>query len=443
MSLQTRPAVQPAVRRISMTPFERVMLLDQHPGYPMCFRLSVTVDDQLDATRLQRSVHEAQKRHPLLRARIDDSDNWHWRVQQNGSATVDVVDSRPPAEPIDLSVESAVRVAVVQRKQSELCFDFHHAATDATGAFQFLIDVLLAYSGETIERVSAEWFEEYRARLGTPKPEDSGVMKSFGRAMKTLFQRPTSLAKEKLKIPESRFDVLEHSFDVPQTKALVQSARAQSASVNDLLISKLLSTLHGWMDERGRKSSHLRILVPINYRSPELLSEPARNHVGYWFLTRNTSQLRDEGELLAGIGKEIQYARKTNQAAFFEGIFQRMARFPVVEPLIHRASSHMCLATAVLSNIGQLETGIFKPWVRANGRVVIGDTMIEDLELAPPVRPWTHAACLAFTFRNRLRLQLQADGQAITLPDATSLLAGYSQAILGAIESAVPLAAAG
>ena len=142
---------------LPLTAFEKYMLLDDRPDYPMVFVLQILLSGDMDRSAFESSFEEALWRHPLLCALVFGSPRkgLAWRLAEERRPFLDWDRSGAPignahGERINLYSEVGLRCWVRQGDATaEVTLQFHHACCDGLGAFQFLADLLAAYGRRT------------------------------------------------------------------------------------------------------------------------------------------------------------------------------------------------------------------------------------------------------------------------------------------------------
>ena len=69
---------EPPLFPLPLTPFERYMLADDRPDYPMAFPAVVEFSGSLRRAEFDAALEGALREHPLLRARVDGSRRRPW-----------------------------------------------------------------------------------------------------------------------------------------------------------------------------------------------------------------------------------------------------------------------------------------------------------------------------------------------------------------------------
>ena len=167
---------------------------------------------------------------------------------------------------------------------------------------------------------------------------------------------------------------------------------SQRFTVNDLLLCDLFQTLREWnIEQSSQHDGWLRIGVPVKLSTGHDDRMSATNGVSFTFLTRNASQCAgDPQTLLAGIHAETEVYTRSRRAMMFLAGLRVMQSIPGAMPLW--LGANRCMATAVLSNLGDMSRLFGAKFPCRDGRAVSGDLILEDVFGAPPIRPHTHAA---------------------------------------------------
>ncbi len=139
---------------LPLTAFEKYMLLDDRPDYPMTFPFRLRLSGEISRPIFESSFEEALSHHPLLCALVNRS-AWRgpaWVLAEGSRPSVDwgllgdAIGS-PRGEKIDLNTEVGLRVWVRQGDGSaEVTFQFHHSCCDGIGALRFIGHLLAVYA---------------------------------------------------------------------------------------------------------------------------------------------------------------------------------------------------------------------------------------------------------------------------------------------------------
>ncbi|MBX3411411.1 MAG: hypothetical protein KF708_01745 [Pirellulales bacterium] len=438
--------------------FERYMLADDRASHPMTFTVRMKLAGRFDVDVFRRAVRQALARHPLLCSRVVGTGRAATWMASESEVLVDVAeldqDLRfPGQEKIDLQHELPVRLWVRSSgTETEVRAQFHHSATDGIGAYRFLEDTLCAYDAE-VRGTAPAWrpvlVEKLarRARFGLAwwqvllrLPQELwGVV--VGMAM-FLLPRPASLRSgPHVVVPaDERRELLNyptHTFTVDETKQLRETARGAGATLNDLLLRDLFLTMQAWSDARGlgRARQLFRIMMPVNLRTADDDDLPAANVVAMVFLDRHLGLFHHPALLLKSIKLETWFLKTFR----FGLAFVRSCALigSIRGGLEFMTRDNRCYATTVLSNMGQVMTDV--PLPRQNGKIVAGELVLEAIESAPPVRPFTSMAITPVTYAGRMALVLNYDRERFSAAEAQAFLSLYVQQLHAAAGITVTL----
>jgi hypothetical protein len=163
----------------------------------------------------------------------------------------------------------------------------------------------------------------------------------------------------------------------------------------------------------------VRVMVPVNLRTPRDRDLPAANVVALINLDRRPHRWRNPRQMLKVLHWEMSIVKRARLGLTFIRLIQ------IVHYLLGRLPQMMprdkCLATCVLSNLGE-------PWqdsarLGPDGRLSAGNVTVCRLELLPPIRPLTRAAFGVVTYAGELTVTLHYDRRALTPDEGRRLLA--------------------
>lgn len=431
---------------LPLVAFERYMLDDDRPAYPMTYTLSLRLRGLIDRQTLIDAAEEVIARHPLLSATIDDPSNWQpcWIDSCSARPPLDWVDPASPnccprGEAIDLAREPGLRLWVRQTdSHADLSAQFHHACCDGIGSFGFLGELVTSYA-------LRRWPGDNRPQLAPLDPSRLCRRGRFGRddiswvrragafgaamahAARFGCQRPITLAPPR-PAPTNQdpaWNVHQRALDVATTRRLRAAARQSGVTVNDLLLRDMLLTISAWNDrwDGMADGNCLRILMPANLRSADDKAMPAANGVTMSFLSRRREACRDALELLRGIRQETEAVKRTRRGLRFIRVIELAQRLCGGMP--RAMTNEQCFATVVLSNLGQMGKRLSPAPTNQLGQATCGDLVIESVTGAPPIRPMTSAAFLVYNYARQLIVNLRCDPRLFTTEHANALLDGY------------------
>ena len=465
---------------LPMAAFERYMLADDRPDYPMVFVLTLQLAGQIDRAALERSLCDALGRHPLLHALVD-------RTIRRRPCWVSAGDRPPQLDwdvegvplrcvggadgvAIDLTSRPGLRVWVRQGGQgAELSLQFHHACCDGLGALRFIGDVLSAYGihvagghDKPVPRPVDVGRLATRGKLGRGKlgrgnlgrgdestlERTLAFLGNLSHMLRFVARRPVPLSSPADLPPaepvlsdrtetQTLPSIEHHAFSEVQTQRLRDVAARHGTTLNDLLMRDMFLTINQWNSlahgqqsgrQRGRQSGWLRVSMPTNLRRPDDEQMPASNFVSHTFLTRRPRAMRNPQKLLAGIQRETAAIKRTRRGLCFIRVIEAAQALCGDMPRLLVGSR--CRATTVLSNLGHIERSLAATFPQNAGRIVAGNLTLKSITAAPPIRPNTSAAFLAYCYAGRLNIGALFDQKIFTRAQAQTLLNKYTNRLL-------------
>jgi len=156
------------------------------------------------------------------------------------------------------------------------------------------------------------------------------------------------------------------------------------------------------------------------------------NMVSHTFLTRHTSQIDDSSAFLKDIRQETHLIKYWNLGMSYNGCLALAAKIPGL--LAMAFSGHHCIATAVLSNLGNPVRHFHQGLPSVNGRVKAGNVVLRRITGAPPVRPKTHAVFMVIEYAGELTVCVRCDPKLFCSDDSKQLLALYIDLLKKTVE---------
>ena len=426
------------------------MLADDRPGYPMNCFLRLRFRGELNRAALEAAAQASLARHPLLSAIVGPAarKRWQWLPVPIPSPVVrwhrgPVGDGLPPVDRIDIRREPGMRLwAVGDQDRTDLTLQLHHAACDGIGTIRFAEDLLLCYATEIgvtgippLEPLQPDKLRG-RGRFGLNAWKFIGILGQQAVGLIGVWQfarrRPSPLASgvspaAAETLPEAYPTTLAQALSAEETIELRRSAKALAVPLNDLLARDLFLTLEDWRRQHapGRSRDWLRLTVPINLRTPADGDMPAANVISMVFLDRRPTDMADQQRLLQGVHDEMQQIKRLGLGLTFVLSLWAVRRWPGGLPRMARKAQ--CSATCLLSNLGTLLADV--PLPRQDGRIVLGNAVLESIDGFGPLRPGTYAAFSAFSYAGRLCVTLHYDPRAFSAAEAGDLLDAYAKCL--------------
>lgn len=435
---------------LPLTPFEHFMLLDDRPEYPMTFFGELRFAGELRQREFEHALQAAAVRHPLLRARVDrtSADDVCWIPLDGGRPSIDRGTSTAPIVSdhngfLDLTRQPGVRVWVrVGEGTSYMLWQFHHACCDGHGAMRFIEDVLTVYAAATtdsgpapqlrpveLSRLKSRYDFAVHQRLAAehPRPRLQPLREAL--TFHLFGPRPLEPGRSVTNSPTAgRFPGTHtHYFNDAESAAIRAAASGQAGTLNDAAVVAVLRTLRDWNRDHGRRRGRLRVLMPIDLRvrGDELL--PATNRMTFGFITRPVAAIDDPRRLLDGVRDETQYVRRTGAGLDFLHALSLLHRSSLFSWLLRRPR---CLATAVLTNMGDPTRRFAHRFPRTEGRCVVGNVVLESITGSPPLRPLTRVGFGIGTYAGRIVINAKCDASLFSDADTGRILEMFAQRLL-------------
>ena len=407
----------------------------------MVFYIELEFSGHLDRGRFDAAMEEALERHPLLFSIVQPAKQNKpcWVLAADQMPRIDWADANTPlqfegGEYIDVRTTPGLRVWARQTDaNTKMTLQFQHAATDGTGAYRFIGDLLGCYmkrleccAGKVELGVfDAAQLKVRRTKMRSIRADDKVIHKIGQALLEARKQFTTRVAA--LRIPSSIPaqtvvpGIVNEEFSKEQLAALRQSATSRGATLNDLLLCKMFQTARQWNGNSSRRK--FRILVPSDMRDGEDFEIPACNMTAYTFISVRPSELQDEDELLARICRETLEIKNGNlQKSFINGLSSAMV-VPFLLPMILKRN--VCLATTVLSNAGDPSRRFTCRLPKTRGKVGCDEFTLDAMTGVPPLRRKTHCTLSSSIYGRKLTLSMRCSPQFFSVDDARELLKLY------------------
>ncbi len=424
------------------------MLLDDCPAYPMSFFVRLRFSGRVNRTQLQQAIDVAQQRHPLLSATVEaiGKKRFRWVAAEDSQVTlvwrdVSPTDEFPRLTHLALKKNVGLRVFVSAGSEAtDVTLQLHHSCCDGKGALQFAEDLLILYASSFEDSVQEPELQpvdrellQRRHHFGLTKWEFLRILPKqfvglFG-AWQFLVRKPVPIIPhEPVSItdetPAAYPAVAVHRFDLAETEDIRGGAKSQGVSNNDLLIRDLFLAISDWRSRAcpGQGEDWLRLSIPVNLRNEGDEQMPAANVVSMVFLDRRDPHFDAPSELLADIHEEMSLIKRLRLGLTYVFSLQVFKVLP--GGLARAARDEQCFATAVLTNLGK----VFSDSRLARndqGRLVVGDLVLNDVDVLPPIRPLTSAGFSLLCYAGRLSIGLHYDPRSLNKDMADDILKTY------------------
>jgi hypothetical protein len=433
-----------------LTPFELAMVVDDRPGYSKVAALELDFSGPLDVDTLRSALTHAVSRHPMLHARLErlPRGRLQWVLPPEAASCVPLVTvaaqddpavgDSPLSESIDLFTEGGVRFGIVVADRAvTVRIEVHHACTDGMGLAELVEDILVLYEVKTTKGTPTVALRDLRqdrlrlrGRLASPgSGQASSIDTTLGLRLAYRFvaEAPDPLRPGtpdvELSPKETEWRADEEASDL--LGPLRRAAARQHATLNDLLIRDLLLTVQSW-NRPAAASDHAeryRVMVPSDLRTADHAAMSAANGMSFAFLTRRTGDLTDRDELLMSISGETRFIRAESPSWYFLRAVQLASHWPRVMRRV--AAARWCLATVLLSNLGDPSRAFHAGFRRVKGKIAVGDVVLEWIRARPPLRPLTRLGLVVNTYANQLSLGTTVDRTVLGARDVSRFLTMY------------------
>ena len=436
------------------------MLHDDRPSHPMAGVFRLRLSGRLDRSAFEAAVANAVQRHPLLRTTVDgrrgkrptwiDHPDWLpevcWQAETNAYGF-------PSVRRIDLTQEPATRVWVVDRDDGQdVVLQAHHCCADALGMTKVIEDLLIGYAmhqGSGEGALSLPALEPQRlVGRGTPgltawkflKMAHKQAVGLLG-AREFVMHSPVPLAGPTAAVgetmpPPTFPNPHAHRFDPSDTRRIIDAAKSQAVTVNDLLARDLFLAAGIWREKRniGCDRDWLRFSIPMNLRTSADEGMPMANSVSMVFLDRQPRSFSDPRRLLISIHAQMQRIKRL-QLHYTFLLSLGLSRL-APGGLSRATAADKCLSSSCLSNLGP----VFRrtPLPRNEGRIISGNVVLEAVDFIIPLRPHLDAAFCVYTYADRLCVLMQCDPRVAGDECFRDLLDTYTQQIRRTIDEGNP-----
>ena len=435
-SRTAKPEEQSHALRLS--PFDVLMLLDERPGYPMCFFIETQLLGDFSIHRFQDAVNIAVEQHPRLRSCAQYSvQGWQW-VPSDELPQVIELELRANQDlqaiafrPFDIRREPGIRFIVVPEgvQQWSIVLQVHHSVCDGLAALEFLGDIWSLYHGNAPPPFRPK-VEPKRNQLRTAKDNNKHVQEDHQHLRETISFatfRPSCIAssraasshREKETHPDQR-PFQSFTLTPIRVQRLRQHASQSGATINDIIVAASILAIHEWNTKQCKPKNRIRITMPVNLRPPRS-RQPASNQIGYAFLDRRPNQLQEPHETIKSIAEASRWIQHSGAAGMFLIALGFFLNRTWLLRLITRLPT--CFSTAVVSNIGNVQSRMKANVPKTNGCNNPGGLIITNITGVPPVRPGTALSVGITAYCGQLTITTMIDSSRLDPDDGVQLTA--------------------
>ncbi len=195
-----------------------------------------------------------------------------------------------------------------------------------------------------------------------------------------------------------------------RTTRLSQVIADAEWSLNEFLVGTALHAIYRWNADHqaGHGSRRVRILIPTNHRNKYDLKTPAANRIGFGFVSARQSNLTSLADSLHHGAMQARMIQELQLGLDFVEAFSWASKLEWPTRTI--MSMPRSLASAVVTNLGDLAKLAKRLIKLENGRVYVGDKLeMTGIFGVPPIRQGTPIGIGACHVGDRLCIAIQCD----------------------------------
>lgn len=458
---------------LSLTAFERLQFWETQGGFPNQIVAVLDFTGPLQRDSLREAVALVLPRHPLLYSRlqcrgatprafvcpsasaIEVDDYLEWQAQEadwQPSDAVVVPDIHPALGPgfrLTLQFNATYCRWIMQT---------HHGVCDGVGGLQAIRELLQTYhwlSGDqTTDSPLRPLSPERLLRRGRGYGPAVGrwwqrlarwPLKSVGLfgASKFLWRRPVSVtanavpdsgsvaptpAQQVPGSPTTGAELetvcwVEGALSASQSRRVRDQARDLGVTVNSWVLAHWLVALDLLRRQQAvaQERDWYRLIIPTNERTAGDVALSACNQVSMVYVDRRPREMEYIDGLAKGIDFEMSVIRRYGLTGTFVLAIRLLAWVPGLLRWYARRPS--CWATSYVTNLGpildRLRVG------QAGEQARVGDLVMQQIRLLPPLRPGLPAALAVHYYAGQLRFTLHYQPRGLSPEQANFLLACF------------------
>ena len=251
--------------------------------YSSVYRMSVTMDREVNAELLQESLNNVMHRFPSFRYSIRRGVFWWFLSKLENNPRL----CKPSAlKPFDIKSNGGYMFKL-SCTGHRIDLDVFHALTDGTGAMTFLLSLAAEYV-----KLSGAAQIEYGKWVYDPseEPVEEELEDGFDRFSGTKGSLDEERDGWHIEGREERPDVLNSLGVTMQLDQVLEMAKQKGCTLTEFITALMLVSLQEVRaaDGRGKKSPYIRMEVPVNLR-PIFRSSTLRNFSSYVYITLDVS----------------------------------------------------------------------------------------------------------------------------------------------------------
>lgn len=425
------------------------MFFDDYPAYPNTIGCRLNLSGTLDVPAMELAQKLAFQRNPMMNMTLDTKR----RVPRWTQCAQNPVVSHLPdrfvdnhfLKKIDLDKEAGGQLHWAHANNRS-CFNFftHHASADGLGGLKVVSEFMHAY--ELISKagmpLSPEQEAEISKKLGRVELQlldrrgrygfcSWRFFKSIPRQMIGFFGVKEFLANRPETLTTARHGPLDdkipddypgfYSRNLEEINLLRERAGKDTVTANELILQCVFQATAKWRQKHGYGNDKdlIRIMVPINLRNISDRYRPASNRSSFVTLDRQQAKCQNEQQLLGSIRFQMNVV-KGNELGY---TFLHMLNFSTWLPRgVRRFTDPESVgSTLMVTNLGEPFRRTRLP-KNEEGKLLLGDQVLESVELLAPLRPNTQAAFAVGRYAGHTFLTLTYDNRVLKAESARELV---------------------
>jgi hypothetical protein len=214
-----------------------------------------------------------------------------------------------------------------------------------------------------------------------------------------------------------------HHFCREESAALAALAQGSETSLNSFLARDLILALDHWRGQNNLPAGDcLRLMLPISMRSPGDRRMPAANVVSTAYLDHFPADEPDDDHLLHRIHRLMEDIKHDNLGLAWLLALRLLERMPRAWGKARR-SRRRCMYSALFTNIGPVLAA--SPLPRADRHLVVGDTVLEEVEFLPVTRPLQCLGVAVTSYAGRMSVGMRYDSRVLKADQVQQIMNTY------------------
>jgi NRPS condensation-like uncharacterized protein len=380
-----------------MNCIDKVLLSYEVGHQRMIFHLILSVQGQVEPSRLKRAILSVLQFHPTMRTTVcrsmyrslrsvrDDcgerilevADSAFWPSGEDGHVAWDQYENSLSEwinRPLDPSKELPVRALLLRKGEAEysLIFTFHHSAIDGLRSVRFIEEVLARYDHrDPFETALSADLPKQRdgdelmalagaERRRVPRFRRAMLSYMFHFLVMTPFRRSSRIFHDGPG-QELGIDFCSGRVDAARFQQMKSTAKSIGATANDILMAAAFKTIDKWNRLHRKDSDKISLMVPVNVAGEDL-RHFAANLVSFISVATCRSDRVDSTELLRKVNSESASALKENRGSafayvYFSYVLSRLP-LPAMKAFARLIKFPIYADTVLHSNLGVVRLGV-------------------------------------------------------------------------------------